>query len=178
LLILLIFTRGVTLYGIWIGDRIYWNRLYTACAHTSQFAIIHTHNNVHSHVFTSRCSVAAINGGRYPSSGFPNYPQPQLPAFDSNSSQQLSLSSPLTHSLTDQPTLHFTSLNRLIHSSQFVTLITSEHGSHRNTVPHCCTSIVAMGKRSFVKSLFGNFCYVFAHIAVVAQQMLYMPQYL
>jgi hypothetical protein len=37
-----------------------------------------TYTGVHRHVFTSRCSVAASNGGRSPS-GFPHYPQPQLP---------------------------------------------------------------------------------------------------
>jgi hypothetical protein len=31
-------------------------------------------------VFTSHCMVAASNSGRSPSSGFPNCPQPQLPA--------------------------------------------------------------------------------------------------
>jgi hypothetical protein len=37
--------------------------------------------SVHCHVIAGRCSVAASNGGRSPSSGFPNYPRPQLPAI-------------------------------------------------------------------------------------------------
>jgi hypothetical protein len=59
------------------------------------------HASVHSHVFTSRCLVAAFNGERSPSSGFTNGPRPQLPASNSNSSQQLNLSSSLTNSLAD-----------------------------------------------------------------------------
>jgi hypothetical protein len=34
--------------------------------------------HIKSSVFTSRCFVAASNGGRTPSSGFPNSPRPQL----------------------------------------------------------------------------------------------------
>jgi hypothetical protein len=60
-------------------------------------SLLHAHTNVHSHFFTSHCSVAASNGRRYPSSGFPNYPRRQLPASLSNSSQRLNLSSPLTN---------------------------------------------------------------------------------
>jgi hypothetical protein len=50
----------------------------TASDYTLQFTITHTHTHisVHSNVFTSRYSVAASNGGRSPSSGFPNYPRP------------------------------------------------------------------------------------------------------
>jgi hypothetical protein len=68
----------------------------------------YTHFGVHSHVFTSRCSVAASNVGRPTSSGFPNYPRPQLTASHSNSSQRLNLRSSLTqwmtNSVTHQPT--------------------------------------------------------------------------
>jgi hypothetical protein len=39
--------------------------------------------------------VAASNSGRSPSSVFPNCPQPQLPASNSNTSQRLNSSSPL-----------------------------------------------------------------------------------
>jgi hypothetical protein len=42
--------------------------LNTAHDYTLQFT------DVHSHIFTSRCSVAAFNGGHSPSYGFPNYP--------------------------------------------------------------------------------------------------------
>jgi hypothetical protein len=76
----------------------------TARDYTLQFTIIYTHTSVHSHVFTSRCSVAASKGGHSPSSRFSNYPRPQLPASNSNSSQWLNLSSSLTNSVTHQPT--------------------------------------------------------------------------
>jgi hypothetical protein len=36
---------------------------------------IHAYLSVDSQVFTSRCSVAASNGWRSPSPGFPNYPR-------------------------------------------------------------------------------------------------------
>jgi hypothetical protein len=36
--------------------------------------------HISSSVFTRRCLVAASNGGRSRSSGFPNCPRPQLPA--------------------------------------------------------------------------------------------------
>jgi hypothetical protein len=49
----------------------------------------------------SRCLVAASNGRRFLSCGFPNYPRPQLPAPHSNSSQRLNRSSSLTHSPTN-----------------------------------------------------------------------------
>jgi hypothetical protein len=62
----------------------------------------HTLASIHSHVFTSRCSVAASNGGRSPSSGFTNCPRAQLPTSHSNSLQWLNCSSPLTHYLTNQ----------------------------------------------------------------------------
>jgi hypothetical protein len=68
-------------------------------------------------VFTSRCSVAASNGGRSTSSAFPNGPWPKLPASNRNSSQWLNLSSALkslTHSLAHLPTTrHFTQLSKL-----------------------------------------------------------------
>jgi hypothetical protein len=51
-------------------------------------------------VFTSLCLVAASNCGRFHSSGFPNWPRPQLPPCNSNSSQRLNCSSRLSHSLT------------------------------------------------------------------------------
>jgi hypothetical protein len=78
----------------------------------------HRQTGVHSLVFTSRCSVAASNGGCSPSSGFPNYPQPQLPASNSNGSLGLNLSS----SLSNSPTNYFTQLNSiaLIKPSRFV----------------------------------------------------------
>jgi hypothetical protein len=69
----------------------------TARDYTLQFTI--TQTSVLSHGLHSRCLVAASNGGRSPFSGFPNYPRPQLPASNSNSSQRLNFGSSLTHSL-------------------------------------------------------------------------------
>jgi hypothetical protein len=96
----------------------------TARDYILQFTITHTLYSVHSHVFTSRCSVAASNGGRSPSSGFLNYPRPKLSASHSISSR-LNASSPLIHSLTHQPTIvHFSnSLHCLT-----VLLTASRHG--------------------------------------------------
>jgi hypothetical protein len=74
----------------------------TAHDYTLQFTLTHTYTSVHSHLFTSRCSVAASNSGRSPYSGFPNYTWPQLPASSSNSSQRLNISSSLTNLVTHQ----------------------------------------------------------------------------
>jgi hypothetical protein len=89
---------SVIIDGFWIVDHIYWTLWYSAWLHF----IIHYYT--HSHVFTSRCSVAASNDGRSLSSGFQNCPWPQLSASNSNSSQQLSPISHLINSLTHQPT--------------------------------------------------------------------------
>jgi hypothetical protein len=56
----------------------------TACDYTLH---IHKHKCPQSRLHC-RCLVAATNGGRSPSSGFVNCPRPQLPASNSNSSQQ------------------------------------------------------------------------------------------
>jgi hypothetical protein len=79
----------------------------------------HTHTSVHSQVFTSRCSVAASNGGLSLSSRFPNYPWLQLPGSHSNSSQILSLSSSLTHWLTNSVTHHPTNSTQLSRMTKF-----------------------------------------------------------
>jgi hypothetical protein len=93
-----------------------------------KFNITHTHiqTSVHSHICTSRCLVVASKGRHSLSSGFPNYPQPQLPASPSNSSQWLNLSSSLTHWLTNSVTHQPTTSTQ-----QTVLLITSQHGPHR-----------------------------------------------
>jgi hypothetical protein len=72
--------------------------------HTSQIAIGHIRSSKFVTVFTSSCLVAASNSGRSPSSGFPNYPPPQLPASHSDSSQQLNPSGYLADWLTNQLT--------------------------------------------------------------------------
>jgi hypothetical protein len=66
--------------------------------YTLQYIV--THTRAVSIVHISRCLVAAFNGGRFSSSGFPNCPQPQLPASNRNSSQQLNPRILLTNSLT------------------------------------------------------------------------------
>jgi hypothetical protein len=63
--------------------------------HTSQITVGHTRSSQFITVFTNCCLVTAFNGGCYPSSGFPNYPWPQIAASNSNSSQHLNHSSPL-----------------------------------------------------------------------------------
>jgi hypothetical protein len=91
-------------------------------------SILHTHTSVHSHVFTSCCSVVASNSGHSPSSGFLNCPWPLLLASHSNSSQQLNLSSSLTNSLTDWLTQSLT--NQFNSTDWTVLLRSSWHGSH------------------------------------------------
>jgi hypothetical protein len=91
---------SVTTDGVKIGNRIYWRLTRTARYYTSQ--ITTRHRLVFSNllrVSTSRCLVATSDGRHSSFSGFRNYPQPQLPASHSNSSQQLNCIS-LTNSLT------------------------------------------------------------------------------
>jgi hypothetical protein len=76
--------------------------------------------------------VMVSNGRHSSSSGFPNCPRPQLPAFNRNSSQWLNLSSSLNH----QPT-HTTPLTAL--------LIAPQHGpcrKHRSCF--CLWAIVCL----------------------------------
>jgi hypothetical protein len=93
---------SVTIDGFWIDDRII-GLFDTARDYILQF----TRTRVHGHIFTSRCSVAAFNGGRSPSSGFPKL----WPASDDSfSHQQVTTTKPqqfthwLTESLTNQLT--------------------------------------------------------------------------
>jgi hypothetical protein len=77
--------------------------LISECRHFTVHCYTDTLSSVHSHIFTSRHSVATSNGRRASSFGFPNYARPQLhvPVSHSNSSQRLNLSSSLSSSLTD-----------------------------------------------------------------------------
>jgi hypothetical protein len=86
------------------------------------------HISVHSHVFNSRCSVAASKGRRFLSSGFPNCPRPQLPAPHSNSSQRLNSSRYTTNSLTHQLNHWFSPLTNC--NLKDVLLITSWYRQH------------------------------------------------
>jgi hypothetical protein len=70
---------------------------YAFLLHTSLITIGHTRSSQSVPVFSSRCLVAASNGRRSPSSGFPNCPRAQPPASHSNRSQQLNPSGFLTH---------------------------------------------------------------------------------
>jgi hypothetical protein len=146
----------------------------------SSLLYIHTYTSVHSHVFTSRCLVAACNVGCYPSSGFANCPRPQRPASNSNSSQQLSPSSSLTNSLTNSVTHQPILLNWL---SLTVLLITTRHGSHRKcrssvSVPllYSCLLgfslflclIVAVETCLFTEPLLSYGCCIYAYSTAVA----------
>jgi hypothetical protein len=66
--------------------------------YNSHFTLTYTSD--HGQVLSSRCFVAASNGGRSPSSGFPNCLRAQLPASHSNSSQGPNPSGYLTLRLT------------------------------------------------------------------------------
>jgi hypothetical protein len=105
----------------------------TASDYTSQFIITHTYSSVHSHVFTSRCLVAASNSGRSPFSGFPIIPA----SATSFSHQQLTRTEPqhFSNSPTDWLTESFT--NQLISIDWL--LITSRQGSRRK---HCFPVVV------------------------------------
>jgi hypothetical protein len=74
----------------------------TARDYALQFTVTHTL------VSTVTCSLplfgSGFNGGRFPFSGFLNCLCSQLPASHSNISQQLNRCSPLTNSITHQPT--------------------------------------------------------------------------
>jgi hypothetical protein len=115
--------------------------------HTSQISIGHTRSSQSVTVFTSRCLAAAFDGGRSPSSGFPNCPRPQLPTPLGNSSQQ---PQQLSNSLTHQPTDCNKSTSKLLYDWRFTANrfvlrptpwgsttrdfflhITSRHGSRR-----------------------------------------------
>jgi hypothetical protein len=50
--------------------------------------------------------------------------------------------------------------------------------STENTVHHCCSSVVAMGTFLFAKPLLSDVCCIFAYLTVIAQQWVYMPQYI
>jgi hypothetical protein len=139
-----------------IDDGIYWALWCSAWLH---FTIhCYTHTSVHSHVFTSRCLVAASNSGHSPSSGFPNYPRPQLPASHSNSSQRLNPNS-LTQSLTNQ-------LSWPSPTSCSAYNISTRTAQKTPFYYYC--AIVAVETCLSAKPLFRNGCCIVAYFALVA----------
>jgi hypothetical protein len=142
--------------GFKIDKWIYWT-LWIQRVTTLQFTVAHTHTNVHSHIFTSRCLVAAFNGGRSPSSEFPNCPWPQLLASHSNSSQRLNPSCYLTNLLTERQREQREKREKEI--GEEVVRDTTLGGGVRNyisgfegsqAVPHCPSGIVKAYYRNFV----------------------------
>jgi hypothetical protein len=73
----MILSHGVTRDEVWIGNWIYWTLTLVTTnnydslteLHTPQITVTTAH--IVFSVFTSRCLVAASNGGRFPSSGSP-----------------------------------------------------------------------------------------------------------
>jgi hypothetical protein len=124
---------SVTIDKFWIDDWIYWTLWYSTWT-TLYNSLLPTEASVHSHVFTSCCSVAASNGGRSPSSGSQNYSRPQLPASHSNSSWELNLSSSLTHWLTNSVTHLLTQLNSHYPTVPLIISLYGLHRKHHSTI--------------------------------------------
>jgi hypothetical protein len=156
--------------GFWIDDRVNWTPW---CSTWLHFTIhCHMHTCVHSYVFTSRCSVAASNGGRSPSSGFLKYP-----------GLGYHLLTATAHNDWTSAVLWLmqsTELNstQLISHWLTVLLVTSWHGLHRKhrfsiSVPLFCSCllgfplllypIVAMAMCLFAELLLSNGCCMFAY---------------
>jgi hypothetical protein len=155
---------SVTIDGFWIEHRSYWNLRYRAWLNFTihYYTHTHTHTSMHNQVFTSRCSVAALNGGGSAFCGFQKCPRPQLPAYHSNSSQWPNLSSSLIDSLTDWLTQLLTNqLNQLslfqltdwTYSSLTFLFITSPHGPHRKHISSVavCRPLYSNGSRLVVR---------------------------
>jgi hypothetical protein len=126
---------------VWVTKDWFIGLLYNSWLHFINH--YHKQTSIHSHVFSSRCSVAACNGTRSPSSASPNCSRPQLPASNSDSSQRLKPSSSLTHSLTQNATtLHFTQLHSTelapFHSTSYVV---PARTSQKTELSYCCVSI-------------------------------------
>jgi hypothetical protein len=153
-------------------DRVmdWWPDLLDSLIHNSWLHFInhcHTKTTAHSRIFTSRCLIAAFNGGLSPSHGFPNCPRThQLLTATSNSGWTpavLWLTNSPTNSPTSWPTISSTN-SSLTHS--IVLLITSRHGprrKHRSSV-----AVQLLLSCMFVELLPSNGCNIVAYFAVVA----------
>jgi hypothetical protein len=94
----------VNIYGVWIGNWIYWILTDPWLQMIMTVSLIHTlHNCTYVSLLSLLCLVTAANGGLSPSSGFPNYFCAPTSSF---SQQQLTTTVPqrfsnwLTHQLT------------------------------------------------------------------------------
>jgi hypothetical protein len=150
----------VTRDGVWIDDQIYCTLWYSAWLQFTIHYYTYTHTSVHSHDFTSRCSVAASKVGRSPSSGFPNYPCHQLQDSHSNSPQRLNLSSSLTHWLTQLKSTQLTLTNWPAYDI-------SARTAQKTLFLYCCV-IVDVETYLFEKSLLSNGCCIAASLTVIA----------
>jgi hypothetical protein len=98
---------------------------------------IHTRTSAHSHVFTNHCSAAVSNGGRSPSSGFPNCTPVSTTSF---SQQQLTTTETqqFPNSLTQSLINQFNSTNS--HRPAYNILARTAE----KTPFHYCSAIVAV----------------------------------
>jgi hypothetical protein len=112
----------------------------TACDYTLRYTITHTHTHTHtsvrSHVFTSRFYVAASNGGRFPSSGFPYCPGLSCQLLTTTEPQQFS------NWHTHQPTQSTPLTDWTRH--WLSCLKTYRHGLHRKQFP-CAVQLFFSG---------------------------------
>jgi hypothetical protein len=97
----------LTINGVWIGNQICCTFVLVTTNNYDSLTELHilkitvtTAHMKYFTVFTSRCLVAASNGGRFPFSGFPNCPRPHLPASHFSQLQYLTDS---THNWTTSP---------------------------------------------------------------------------
>jgi hypothetical protein len=115
-------------------------------------------------VFTGRCSEVASNGGRSPSSGFPNCSRPQLPAshFTQPTRQWTSLlpgSRPrrLAAISHHSPTL-LTAVSRLSRNGSWSTLYSPSTDSKTSVSSIIACSLVAGGENMSTELFSGNGC--------------------